>query len=114
MRKYEVVAYPIECDDGTVEWGAKFPAVFGCAGGGSTPEEAIAEAYENLELHLKVMEKEGIPIPSESEEYSGKILLHVSKQTHQMAIKSAKAQGLSLNAFINEALSFKLGQRYSQ
>jgi predicted RNase H-like HicB family nuclease len=52
--------------------------VFSCTGDGSTPEKAIAEAYENLEVHLKVMEKEGIPIPSES-----------------------------------EALSFKLGQRYS-
>ena len=112
MRNYKVVIYPIRCDDGTVSWGARFPAIDGCVGGGDSPDEAVKEAFENLEIHLKVMEEEGMAIPKEDEQYSGKFALRMSKSLHEKAVMYAEHQGVSLNAFINETLSARIGQDY--
>ena len=113
MRNYKVVLYPIRCDDNTVSQSARFPAVDGCVGGGDTPDEAIKEAFENLDVHLKVMEEEGKTIPKEDEQYSGKFALRMSKSLHEKATMYAEHQGVSLNAFINETLSARIGQDFA-
>jgi antitoxin HicB len=113
IYKYQARVFPITCADGTISYGAEFTEIDGCVGGGDTPEEAIREAYENLEVHLEVMREKGLTIPQPLANYSGKIVLRISKTTHQKAVELARAEGMSLNSFIDEALSFRLGQRYS-
>ena len=115
-RNYKIYAFPIVCDDDTISWGAQFEKFPGCGGGGDTPDEAIREAFENLELHIEAMQKEGLQIPPEDSNtneltgYSGKVAFRMSKTLHKEAIRFAQNEGISLNAFINEALSYRLGQ----
>ena len=44
-------------DDGSTYWTAYYPSIPECAGGGSTAEEAINEAKENLKVYLEFLEK---------------------------------------------------------
>ena len=55
MDKYEIRVIPNQDNDGETYWTAFFPAVEGCVGGGSTAEEAIKEANENLAVFLKYL-----------------------------------------------------------
>lgn len=63
MYNYNVNVYPIRCEDGTIQWGAKFLEVESVVGGGDTPEEAMKSAYENLEAYLEFLKEEGKFIP---------------------------------------------------
>lgn len=38
-------------DDNSVYYTAKFPDIYGCVGGGSTPTEAVKEAKKNLKIY---------------------------------------------------------------
>ena len=109
--QYPVAVYQIETEKG-YEWIAEFPDVKGCVGGGDTPEEAVCEAYENLEIHLEFLREEGLPIPKASNNYnkSGKISLRVSKSLHESLSKCAKEEGISNNQFIVEAIAEKVGK----
>ena len=62
MKNYEVRVYPKKAEDGSTYWTAMYPSVPGCIGGGDTPEEAIIEAQENLEVSLEYLEDEKKPI----------------------------------------------------
>ena len=63
---YTVRAYPIVCEDDTISWGAEFVEIKGCVGGGETIQEAIEDAYKNLEDYLEFLKKnkQFIPIPN--------------------------------------------------
>lgn len=106
MKNYEVVVHQIKMEDGSVEWGAFFPCVKGCCGGGKTPEEAVKTAYENLDVYLEVLKEEGLPIPQEYEEpeYSGKFTFRTSRTKHKQIVELAKKEGLSLNNYLNELI----------
>jgi predicted RNase H-like HicB family nuclease len=95
IYKYRASAFPITCADGTVSYGAEFTEIDGCVGGGDTPDEAIREAYENLEVHLEVMREKGLAIPQPIANYGGKIVLSISKTTRQKAVELASADGMS-------------------
>ena len=113
MKRYKIEVKPVKYKDGTAEWCAEFPAVKGCIGVGSTAEEAIKEAFANLDFHLDALRKAGLPIPMEDDhaiEYSGKVLLRMSKSLHQQIAHVAEQEGTSLNSFINEALTYKIAK----
>lgn len=111
MANYEIRVIPKVDASGTTYWTASFPAIEGCVGGGSTAEEAIKEAEENLEIYLEYLESEGIGIPNEYEDtsYSGKIALRVSKSTHKKLAEKSADEGVSVNMLINNAVEHYLG-----
>ena len=105
---YPINVFQIETEDGYV-WMGKFPDVKGCVGGGNTPEEAIKDAYANLEIFLAYLNKSNLPIPTPTnndveETYSGKMSYRTSKKTHRALAKLAEKEGVSINSIINEAV----------
>ena len=111
MANYEIRVIPKVDASGATYWTAFFPAIDGCVGGGSTAEEAIREAEENLEIYLEYLESENIDIPTAYEEtqYSGKIALRVSKSTHRKLAEKSADEGVSVNMIINNAIEHYLG-----
>ena len=111
MSNYEMRVIPKKDADGNVYWTASFPAVEGCVGGGSSEEDAIGEAKENLKIYLDYLEKAGQRIPDAFSEvhYSGKIALRVPKSTHRRLMDKAEKEGMSLNSLINGAIEHYLG-----
>ncbi len=111
MANYEIRVIPKIDASGETYWTAYFPAVDGCVGGGSTEEEAIVEAKENLEIYLEYLESENLDIPDEYEDisYSGKIALRVSKSTHKKLAEKSVDEGISINMLINSAVEHYLG-----
>lgn len=113
MKNYEIRVIPKTDVDGNVYWTAFFPAIKECVGGGSTAEEAIAEANENLQFYLSYLESEKLALPEEYKEnnFSGKIALRVGKSTHKILIDMAELEGISLNSFINNAIENYIGKK---
>ena len=108
---YEMKVFPQKAEDGTTYWTAMFPAVEGCVGGGDTPEEAVAEAQENLEIFLDYLREEKKKVPDEYNppEYSGKIALRIAKSTHKRVAERAEQEGISINTFLSNAIEYVLG-----
>lgn len=53
MKHYEkMLVYPAETMNG-MQWNVEFPDIKGVGGAGNTPEEAIKDARENLEVHCR-------------------------------------------------------------
>ena len=113
MKNYEVRVYPKKADDGSTYWTAVYPSIPGCVGGGDTPEEAIIEAQENLEVYLEYLEEEKRPIPAEDYEpqYSGKIAFRTSRSTHKRIAEIADREGISINLLINNAIERYIGEQ---
>ena len=91
-------------------WLAKSKILNHVIGKGETPEEAIQLLSEMEDTWLEFCENENeIPKlePIEPNEYSGKISLRLSKQTHALAAKAADEQGVSLNQYICEAVIYR-------
>lgn len=112
MKNYPIKVFKIETDNG-IEWVAEYPDLKGCVGGGGTPAEAVMEAEENKLLYLDtllIMGKE-IPEPKvqKQSKASGKLSLRISKSTHEDLAKSAHEEGISINQFVVEAISEKIG-----
>ena len=113
MKNYEVRVYPKKAEDGSTYWTAMYPSVPGCIGGGDTPEEAIIEAQENLEVYLEYLEEEKKPIPAEDFEpqYSGKIAFRTSRSTHKKIAEIADREGISINLLLNNAIERYIGEQ---
>ena len=111
MTNYEIKIVPNIDADGNTYWTASFPAFEGCVGCGSTAEEAVKEAQENLAFYIECMEMDGasIPEPYAPSAYSGKIALRVAKSTHERIAVLAKDEGVSINSLLNIAVENFLG-----
>ena len=113
-RNYAIVVYPFNTDKG-VQWCAEFPDVKGCVGGGNTAEEAVREAYENLDFYLDSLAELGLPVPpanyKANEDYSGKYVVRMSKSLHRDVALMSEAEGISMNSFIVEAIAEKIGRQ---
>lgn len=108
-KKLEINLIPKVDDSGSTYWTASYPAVKAVVGSGATPEEAIAEAEENLEFYLECIDTE---IEEYKEvEYSGKIVLRLPKSIHQKTALLAKEDGVSLNTYLNTAIATYIGKR---
>jgi len=111
-KEYVVAVKKLETHDG-FQWCAEFPDVEGCGGGGETAEEAVREAYENLEFHLESLREMGIEVPEpvfmQNEDYSGKTVVRMGKSLHKKVAECAEADGISQNTFIVEAIAEKVG-----
>jgi len=92
---------------------AEFP---GCVSEGDTP----SEAYDNIEdaagSWVEAALESGIPIPEPESEaaYSGRVVLRMPRSTHRRAAEAAKADGVSLNTFLVEAIGERLGRHIAK
>ena len=97
--------------NGEVEYLVIFDDFPNLIGAGKTIEEAIKEANDNLQAYIDYCEQNKIeyPCPSEYELkenfYSGKVTLRMSKNLHQLAVRYAEEEGVSLNSFINDSIN---------
>lgn len=111
MKNYEIRVFPKVAEDGSTYWTATFPSVPECIGGGDTPEEAMNEARENLEVYIEFLEEEGKKIPQEDykSDYSGKIALRLPKSTHRRVSEMADSEGVSINTLLVSAIENYIG-----
>ena len=110
---YAMRVYPMHLENGKTEWCVEYPDLKGCVGGGDTIEEAIADAQATKAVYLSYLKEEGIELPVPKEEGnlpSGKIALRVPKTTHKQLLENAQMDGVSLNTYINTAISEKIGR----
>lgn len=115
MLNYKLISYQINTDEGLV-WVAEYPSLKGVVGTGLDVSSAVLNLEENAEVHVSVLKDLGMEVPKEdavqSEDvYSGRITIRTSKSTHMRVLNCAKEEGVSLNSWINEAISFKLGHQ---
>ena len=101
--EYAMKVYPMYLENGKTEWCVEYPDLKGCVGGGDTIEEAIADAQATKSVYLSYLKDEG-SLPS------GKIALRVAKTTHKQLLENAQMDGVSLNTYINTAISEKIGR----
>lgn len=113
MSDYEVRIVPKKDCDGLTYWTAFYPAIKAVVGGGDTPEEAIKEAQENLDVYLEYLKEEKRQLPQEyiENKFSGNIALRVPKSTHQKLSELSEDEGMSVNSLINCAIDRFLGTK---
>ena len=114
MKNYKMEIYCVETTDG-IQWNVEFPEVPGCGGAGDTVEEAIQDAQVNLSVHLEYLIEKGIPVPDPGlalpiMEYSGKLSLRIPRSLHKQIADCAQKEDVSINSYINNALSDYIGQ----
>lgn len=116
---YRFKAFQIEGEDGSFEWGVEFIDVPEIVGGGDTVEEAYYEALENLHVYFDYLKDNGQPIPEptkepEYEDYSGKLVLRLSKHNHKKVAELADIENISINSLLNEMISEGIQKRISE
>jgi predicted HicB family RNase H-like nuclease len=85
----------------------------GCIASGDTQADALA-ALENVAaswLEATLERKQAIPEPSETVEFSGRLVLRLPKALHAKAAYAAKREGVSLNQFIVTSVAEQVGSK---
>ena len=74
----------------------------GCQSTGDTLEELYSDLDEVMESHLEVKIENNLPIPlpEQTENYSGKFNVRLPKSLHQRLAIEAKNEGVSLNQLV--------------
>ncbi|MFA5480363.1 MAG: type II toxin-antitoxin system HicB family antitoxin [Candidatus Muiribacteriota bacterium] len=87
----------------------KIKELEGCISQGDTIEEAYEMIKDAKRLWLQVALEEGTDIPfpesMKKNNFSGKILLRVSKSLHRELYFNSKKEGVSLNQYLNNLIS---------
>ncbi len=89
---------------------AEFPGCFATG-------KSASEALENVEsvavdwINTALTQGQDIPEPMESTDYSGKLVLRMTKGLHKRAALWADREGVSLNQFITTCLAEAVGER---
>ena len=99
MEKHKLYRYIVEWseeDQVFVARVAEFPSL---AAHGNTQEQALSELQDVVAYVLEDLEqeKEPIPQPLSSRQYSGKFQVRISKELHRKLATEAAEQGISLN-----------------
>jgi len=99
-----------EADEAPV-WFARAVELPGCMTEGDTPEEALNMIQDAMAAWIEVALENDRPIPEPrpSEDYSGKFVVRVPKSLHRELVEAAHREGVSLNQWINVALSRAVG-----
>jgi antitoxin HicB len=85
----------------------------GCIATGETRERALSSLEETAFSWLGSALSHGqtIPEPMDSRDYSGKLVLRLSRALHKKATVAAELDGVSLNQFIAIAVAEAVGER---
>lgn len=100
---YLKLSYPItitcEEDGGYV---AEIKSLPGCITQGETAEETLSNIDEARHLWLEVAHEKGdrIPLPPDSQEHSGKLVVRMDPTLHKTLAEAASKEGKSLNKHI--------------
>lgn len=107
-REYRFEVFT-DYSSGEREYVVKYYDFENVIGVGDSIAEAIEDANENLDLYLQYCKEQNrsIPEPSIHEEssFSGKVTLRMSRSLHKLVDKKSKEEGISLNAYLNEAIA---------
>ena len=108
-KDYPVEIRPLSSDEGG-GWLASFPDLPGCMGDGTTPEAAIAAAYEAAAAWLTVAQQQGdaIPQPSAGGE-SGRFVARLPKSLHTRLVARAEQEGVSMNTLVVSLIAQGIG-----
>jgi len=79
-----------------------FPTIFT---GGPTPDEAMRNALEAIELMIEEHQDRGLPVPSPLGSYSGQFNVRIPRTLHRELVRRAEIQGVSLNALVSFLLT---------
>jgi antitoxin HicB len=109
---YMQLPYTIELrSDAEEGWFVHVAELPGCMSQGETAEEALASIREAIQLWIETALEDGyeIPEPRAEAKYSGKFVVRVPRSLHRELVQTAEREGVSLNQFINVALSKVVG-----
>ena len=97
-----------EDDGGFSAWVIEFP---GCYSGGDTAEEAMSNLDDAIEAWVAVTLEQGreIPPPLRETDFSGRVTLRLLPSIHERASILASREGVSLNRFLSNAVSYYVG-----
>ncbi|RPF42696.1 antitoxin HicB [Thermodesulfitimonas autotrophica] len=105
---YKIVLHPSPEGGYAVE----IPELPGCISQGDTVEEAMAMIEDAKRAWIADALEHGEPVPEPiPEEYSGRILLRTPKSLHRRLMERARAEGVSLNQYINYQLARVVGEK---
>ena len=87
------------------------PDLPGCTTEAETLDEAILLVEDAKVAWISAALKNGtvVPDPISDGAYSGKFVTRIGKSTHRRIAAAAKRDGVSLNAWVMEAINFRLG-----
>jgi len=108
MNKYGFRLVWSDEDEGFIATSPEFP---GLSAFGETEEQALGEAKVARSLFIADMRERGeeLPEPQIASEFSGQTRLRLPKSLHRRAAELDAVEGVSLNQFIVEAVSEKIG-----
>lgn len=97
-------------EDGT--WFARIVELPGCMTEGDTPEEAIHNLREAMDLWVRTALEDGQPIPEalHDREFSGKFVVRIPPDLHRDLTRRAMSENVSLNQHIVAALARSVGR----
>jgi antitoxin HicB len=111
VRRYLTLPYRIavvrdEADEAG-PWRAAIEELPGCEVRGSTPADATARIPAALAEWVATARADGreVPEPREARDYSGRLLLRMSRSLHRELAQAAERDQVSLNAYINYLLA---------
>ena len=108
LEHYLSLAYSVTLDpDPEGGYVAHIKNLPGCFTQGETLAETMANIQEARELWIETAYEMGdpIPLPNNTVEYSGKLLLRMPKSLHRDLAKQAEVEAVSLNQYISSVLS---------
>jgi antitoxin HicB len=117
VRRYLKLPYRIAVvrDDAGDDspWRAMIEELPGCEVHGSTPADAAARIPAALAEWVATAQADGrqIPEPREARNFSGRLLLRMSRSLHCELAQAAERDQVSLNAYINYLLAGALQQQ---
>ena len=92
------------------------PDLPGCTTEGETPEEALGLLDDAKVTWIAAAVRNGkvVPNPRDVDAFSGKFVTRIGKSTHRRVAAAARRDGVSLNAWVMEAVNFRLGYTESE
>jgi predicted RNase H-like HicB family nuclease len=110
VEKYSFNVFWSEEDNAYIAICPEFP---GLSAFGDTPEEALAEGRVVLGLTIETYKEQDLPLPAPKvyAGYSGQFRVRIPKTLHAQLVAQAAAEGVSLNALVENYLSEGVGTR---
>jgi len=97
---YNIIIRHVTDESGTYYF-AKVQELPGCVSDGESVDEAFANIFEAMEgwIEAKLELGYSIPMPVDSEKFSGKFVLRLPKSLHAKLAMEAEQEGISLNQY---------------
>lgn len=113
VERYMAMPYRMEVSFEGDHWAAEFPELPGLVAGHETWEGLRGAVEDAKRAYFDVALQEGMVVPTPStvdESYSGRFMLRLGRSLHGSASRRARAEGISLNAFITVAVAKEIGR----